>query len=236
MRLRKTRPLVTGLGVLGVMALAAWAGNADEEKVTLDQVPAAVKATILREAGAAKITEIEREVEDGKVVYEAEVLIDGKEFDIEVAADGALLGKEVEDDSGDENDTVISIDELPPAAHAALIRHAGKHEIAKVERERDDGTMVYEAEWVVGGRKHEAKVSADGTLVELEENVDPTGVPTAVRAVAAKRFPAGTSVEYERKMMIVYELTAMVNGREMEVIATPTGQVYDDDGSNDGDD
>ena len=44
-----------------------------EEKVTMDQVPAAVKATILKEAGDNKITEIEKETKNGKVVYEAEL-------------------------------------------------------------------------------------------------------------------------------------------------------------------
>jgi len=40
-------PLI-GLGVVGALAFAAWAAQEDEEQVTLDQVPAAVKATILK--------------------------------------------------------------------------------------------------------------------------------------------------------------------------------------------
>jgi len=75
----------------------------DEEQVSIDQVPAAVKATILEEAQGGTIEEIERETEDGKTVYEAEVIINGEEVEIEVAADGTLLSKKVEDDD-DEDD------------------------------------------------------------------------------------------------------------------------------------
>jgi uncharacterized membrane protein YkoI len=74
----------------------------DEVKVTIDQVPEAVKATILREAGDNKIKEIEAETKDGKTVYEAEWIADGKEIEIKVAADGTILKKEVEDADDDD--------------------------------------------------------------------------------------------------------------------------------------
>ncbi|MHC4982976.1 MAG: hypothetical protein ACYTF6_07390 [Planctomycetota bacterium] len=80
-------------------------GDNDEKTLTIDQVPAAVKATILKEAGNNEIKEIEEETEDGQTVYEAEWIADGKEVEIEVAPDGKLLEKEVEEDKdADEED------------------------------------------------------------------------------------------------------------------------------------
>jgi len=81
--------------------------NEDEDKgVSINDVPRAVRTTILEHAKGGKINEVERENENGKVIYEAEVIIDGKEVDLKVAPNGKLLGKEVEDeeDEGDEND------------------------------------------------------------------------------------------------------------------------------------
>ena len=72
-----------------------------ETKVSIEEIPAAVKATILAEAKEGTIEEIEMGTENGKTVYEAEVIIDGQEIDIEVAPDGTLLGKETEDDDID---------------------------------------------------------------------------------------------------------------------------------------
>jgi len=74
----------------------------EEQQVSIDQVPAAVRATILKEAGSGKIEKIVTENEDGRTIYEAEVIMDGKEFDVKVAADGTL-GKEVEDEEDDKD-------------------------------------------------------------------------------------------------------------------------------------
>ncbi len=98
---------LVGLLLCAVLVNLAWAGGGrkTEKDVTIDQVPTAVKATILKEAGDHKIEEIEEVSRDGKVVYyEAEWKADGKEIEIEVAPDGKLLSREVEDDDDDDDD------------------------------------------------------------------------------------------------------------------------------------
>lgn len=69
----------------------------DEEEVSLDEVPAAVKATLLKEAKGATIGEIEKGNENGKTVYEAEFKVDGKKVEIKIAEDGTVLEREVDD-------------------------------------------------------------------------------------------------------------------------------------------
>ena len=69
----------------------------DEVRIPLDQVPAAVMATFRAEANGGEITEVEMETEHGRTTYEEEVNIGGKVWSIEVAQDGTLLEKEVED-------------------------------------------------------------------------------------------------------------------------------------------
>lgn len=76
----------------------------DEEQVSIDQVPTAVKTTILKEAKGGTIKKIERETEDGKTIYEAEAIINGQEVEIKVAADGKLLSKKVEDADDEDDD------------------------------------------------------------------------------------------------------------------------------------
>ena len=73
--------------------------NADAEvRLTLDEVPEAVRDALVKEAGGAKFDAVEREVEDGKTVYEIEVVIEGRTWGIEVDESGKLLEKELEDD------------------------------------------------------------------------------------------------------------------------------------------
>lgn len=98
------------LGLVVSPAAAAEEKDGDDEnevKVQLKDCPEAVQKTIKKEAGSGKIREIEKEQEGGKTVYEAEVVIDSKEYEITVAEDGKLLEKEeegAEDDDADDDD------------------------------------------------------------------------------------------------------------------------------------
>jgi uncharacterized membrane protein YkoI len=70
----------------------------DDVAVSIDQVPAPVKDAILAQAQGGKIVKIEVEDENGKKVYDAEILLDGKTTEVEIAADGTLLPKDADDD------------------------------------------------------------------------------------------------------------------------------------------
>ncbi len=229
--------LVVGLGVVGGVAFGAWASNAQEEQVTLDQVPPAVKATILSEAAGAEIKEIERETKGGRTIYEAEFLVNGEEVEIKVAPDGTLLGREVEREEDDEDD--IAIGQVPEPARTALITLAGNAQITRAEREREDGILVYEAAWVTNGTKHEAAVTADGTLIETEEIIAAEKAPSSVRAAIATHFGANAKVVVEKKMIVLYEVEGRINGEEEELLVLPTGRVIeepdDDDDEDDSD-
>lgn len=97
--------LSTGLTVATGCTMPGEEEEASETQLALADVPSAVQATITKEAGNGKINEVEKETrKDGKVVYEAEVMIDGKEHDILVAEDGTLLGKEADDEEDDDDD------------------------------------------------------------------------------------------------------------------------------------
>ncbi|MCK4660286.1 MAG: PepSY-like domain-containing protein [Phycisphaerae bacterium] len=215
------------------MTLVAWAVD-KEEKVSLDQVPPAVKATILKEAAGAEITEIERETKNGKTVYEAEFLRDGREIEVKVGPDGTLLGRKVEHEGDDEDD--ITVDQIPGPARKALQQLAGGAKLLKAEREKEHGVLVYEAEWSVSGVKHEAAVTADGTLLETEQIIPVEKAPAAVRAAIAKHFGANVKVVVEKMMIVVYEVEARIDGKEKELLISPTGRVCEGDDSNDDDD
>ena len=106
-----------------LVGLTATAINADEgsdEAVKLTDCPKAVQKTLKRESKGGKIIEIEREEEDGQSIYEAEVILDGKEYEVEIAGDGTLLSKELEEEEeveeqGDDDGEEANEDEARPA-------------------------------------------------------------------------------------------------------------------------
>ena len=77
-----------------------------EVEVPLDQVPEAVKAAALAAMPGIVFSEAEREMENGVLVYELKGTVDGKEYEIEVSADGKVIEIEEEDgdDDGDDDD------------------------------------------------------------------------------------------------------------------------------------
>ena len=87
-------------------------GKAKEETISLDDLPPAVRATIEKHAAGGKIVEIDTETVKGTLVYEAEVVLNGREFDILVSAEGKYLGTETDkdakayqdDDDGEDDD------------------------------------------------------------------------------------------------------------------------------------
>jgi len=67
-----------------------------EQAVTMEQLPAPVAATLSREAAGGKVTELEKEMKHGKVVYSADVEQNGKTWDVTIAEDGTLMSKKQE--------------------------------------------------------------------------------------------------------------------------------------------
>jgi len=84
--------------LIAVMAVSAglacpglFSAEEKEETVKMSDLPAAVQTTIKAKAGTNEIVKIEKKTEQGKTVYEAVVNKKGKEWSIEVDANGKFL-------------------------------------------------------------------------------------------------------------------------------------------------
>ncbi|MHC4627080.1 MAG: PepSY domain-containing protein [Planctomycetota bacterium] len=77
-----------------------------EKEIPLSEVPAAAAAAAKGAVEGIELTEAEVEKEDGQTVYDIEGTANGKEYTIEVTADGEVLEveEETEDDDDDEDD------------------------------------------------------------------------------------------------------------------------------------
>jgi uncharacterized membrane protein YkoI len=77
-------------GFAAMISMAGASTLATGAELKLSECPAAVQKTFQREANGATINEVEKEIEDGKTIYEADVTFDEKEYEITVAEDGTL--------------------------------------------------------------------------------------------------------------------------------------------------
>jgi hypothetical protein len=106
---------VLALGVTGCMAHHGGeekeGAEGKEVKVTLDQVPPAAKATLLKEANGNPIPSVDKEEMNGKTVYEADVKMNGTNWEIVVAQDGKLISKKVDNEDNEKKAQKMEIEE-----------------------------------------------------------------------------------------------------------------------------
>jgi len=97
------------LALAGCANNEMWGKHGDddernEQQVNMDQVPAAVKATLTKEASGGQIQEVEKMTWKGRTAYEADVMMDGKKWEVTVREDGQLLRKMLDEETDDEDD------------------------------------------------------------------------------------------------------------------------------------
>lgn len=92
--------ILLGFGAMLMLSCAMFEReNEDKEiKVTIDQVPAAVRTALEQEAFGGTIKEIEQGEEHGRVVYESEITKGGKTVEVKLSANGKVLKRENEDE------------------------------------------------------------------------------------------------------------------------------------------
>lgn len=232
MNLTRKPLLLVAAGVCGLAAAGAFA-----KQLTLDEVPPEVRKTIEQYAAGAKINEVELEKEDGKLVYDVEIVRDGKEVDFLVSPEGKYLGEEAEDDEhegdhdGDDEgeEEVIPLEQLPAAVRAVADALAAEGTITEITREREDDATVYEIEYVEGGEKASVEVAETGEIMEAERAISAAELPAAVRAELEEEFPGATFGEISAVQVFFYEIEVIGEHGKREVKLLATGEEVDED-------
>jgi uncharacterized membrane protein YkoI len=136
-----------------LMSSSSLIGFGQEKTLSRSQLPPAVEKTVQAQSQGATIKRFVTGREDGKTVYEAEMMVDGHTKDIQIAKDGTL--NEIEEE--------VAIDSLPPEVQSALRKKAAGAVITKVESLTKQGTLVaYEAATLRGHQKGEVQVGPTG--------------------------------------------------------------------------
>ena len=130
------------------------------DDVELSQVPPAVRATLESEAKGFEIDDIERDKDDGKIVYEIDGENDDREIKLKIAVDGTLLEKEEKLDD----------DDLPAVILAAVKKAVkGDIDIGDVEkRYRHGGKAHYKIEGETDDLEFDLEIAEDGTILDRD--------------------------------------------------------------------
>src|SRR3954470_4414953 len=89
-----TRKAISAI-ILGTLAMATFS-LADEEKISVKELPKAVLKAVKEKFPKAEIKGAAKEEEDGKTTYEVMLKVKGRSIDVAMKADGTILEIEKE--------------------------------------------------------------------------------------------------------------------------------------------
>lgn len=127
----------------------------------------------------------------------------------------------------DEHERKVTEKEVPKPALDALKKQAAGAPLTKTEEEKEHGTTFYEGQWKGEHGRVEALVTADGNLVEIEEEIATDRLPAAALAAAQKQAGAGANMRWEKKTQILYEVKFKKGNSYHELLLTPDGRVVE---------
>jgi len=143
-----------------VVSLVATSLIGQEKRIKKSDLPAAVQKAADEQSKGATIKGYNKEIENGKVEYEVELVVNSHSRNVSMDPQGNVL--EVEEE--------VSLDSLPKAVREGLKQNAGKGIIRKIESIAKHGTLVaYEAHIMTAGKRSEIQVGPDGKTLEHEE-------------------------------------------------------------------
>lgn len=142
---------------IAILMVGVASAQETEKRVTMKDLPAAVQSTVKEQSKGAKLRGLAMETENGKIYYEAELLVKGRSKDVTIDPDGKVVTIEEQ----------IALSALPAAAKAEILKQAGKGKILLVESITENNAIVaYEAHIRKAGKLLEVKVSPDGKPME----------------------------------------------------------------------
>jgi uncharacterized membrane protein YkoI len=143
------KQLVLGVCLMGLAGMS----QASEQRVKMEDLPPAVQATVKAQSQGATLRGLSKEVENGKTLYEAEMVVNGHGKDVEIDSSGSVVAVEEE----------VALSSLPAAARAAIEKTAGNGKVTKVEAITHGSSLVaYEAQVNNAGKRSEVRVDAEG--------------------------------------------------------------------------
>lgn len=149
------------VAMAAAMLLSPVASAQDQEKkIKRSDLPPKVEKVVVEQSRGATIRGFSQEQENGKTIYEAELMVNGHSKDVSIDADGVVV--EVEEQIGAES--------LSPTVRDGLQAKAGNGKLVKIEALTKKGKVVaYEAKVLTNGKKSEVQVGPDGKPLDHEE-------------------------------------------------------------------
>lgn len=129
--------------------------------------------------------------------------------------------------------------DIPKKVMDALKAKFPKAEIDKATKEKEGNDVVYDIEFKQEGRRFEADIKEDGTIVNWEKEVKASDVPEAAKKAVEKKYPKATwkvvmeviDIKDGKETPAGFEITLeTADKKEVEVVVMADGKITEDTG------
>jgi uncharacterized membrane protein YkoI len=124
----------------------------------------------------------------------------------------------------------LNKNQVPKAVIAAFEKAYPNAKGLEFEEETFAGKVAYEVEYKENGKEYEFLYSADGTLLQKEEEIDGKSLPESVAQAIKKAYPKAEIKEVEKLMkpdstVTGYEVEIKAAGKEIELELDVRGNI-----------
>ena len=145
---------------------------------------------------------------------------------VAMAASGLLLAG-----SASAQEKKIKRSDLPPAVEKTVAAQSEGATIKGFSTEKEKGQTLYEVELMVNGHSKDISMAADGSIVEVEEQVALDALSPEVKAGLQAKAGKGKILKVEsltkKDKIVAYEAQVDTSGKKSEVQVGPDGKPLD---------
>ena len=159
--------------------VARTTGSLDRQpSMAIGDLPAAVQKTVKEQQAGREVADVDKEMWNGKAVYEVEFKEKGPNSRMHIASDGSI----VVDKSGKRGVYLgAQLSEAPASVQATVKRVASSAEVEDVDRETKNGQVVYDVEIKQEGLNRHLQIAENGTLLADSNDRESKGIGERVR-------------------------------------------------------
>jgi hypothetical protein len=125
----------------------------------------------------------------------------------------------------------INRSDLPPAVEKTVAAQSAGATIRGFSTEKENGQTLYEAEMTVNGHSKDVSMTADGSVVEVEEQVALDSLSPEVKAGLLAKAGKGKILKVESRTkkdkLVAYEAKIETDGKKSEIQVGPDGKPLD---------
>jgi hypothetical protein len=122
----------------------------------------------------------------------------------------------------------IKRSDLPPAVEKTVAAQSAGATIRGFSTEKEKGQTLFEVEMTVNGHSKDISMAADGSIVEIEEQVALDSLSPEVKAGLQAKAGKGKILKVEsltkKDKLVAYEAQVETNGKKSEVQVGPDGK------------